>query len=65
MLQDLSPEEFQYMRSALELAQRMGTENAPGRMSYAALAEWFDTTPEDIKNEEQAALEKIRNILHV
>jgi hypothetical protein len=34
-------------------------------MSYQALAEWFDTTPEDIKNEEQAALEKIRNILHV
>lgn len=65
MLQDLSPEEFEYMRSALELAQRIGAENEPGRISYAALAEWFHTTPEDIKNEEQAALEKIRNILHV
>ena len=65
MLQDLSQEEFDYMRSALALAQVLGSENEPGFMSYSALAEWFDTTPEDIKNEEQAALEKLRNILHV
>ena len=65
MLSDLSHEDFAALQIALELAQRTGAASPPGEISYAELAEWFLTTKEDIKNEELAALEKLRNYLHV
>lgn len=65
MISELTREEFQALQVALELHQMLGLVPAPGEISYAELAEWFMTTPQDIKNEELAALEKLRNILHV
>lgn len=65
MLADLSNEEFSALQTALELYQRMDAASQPGQMSYAELAEWYMTTPQDIKNEELCALEKLRNLLHV
>lgn len=65
MLSDLTPEEFQALQVALELYQMVGAVAGPGEISYAELAEWYMTTPQDIKNEELSALEKIRNHLHV
>ncbi len=65
MLSDLTPEEFSYFALSLELAQLMGLAAQPGEISYAELSEWFGTTPQDIKNEELCALEKLRNHLHV
>ena len=64
MLSDLSPEEFAALACALELAQRRGVAAPPGEISYQELADWYLTTPQDIKNEELCALEKLRNILH-
>lgn len=65
MLSDLTPEEFAALQTQLELHQRMGAAASPGEISYAELAEWYLTTPQDIKNEEESALEKLRNHLHV
>jgi hypothetical protein len=65
MLSDLTPEEFEYCRAALALAQALGLEKPPGEISAIALAEWFCTNPSDMKNETEAALEKLRNLLHV
>ena len=65
MLSDLTPEEFEYYRELLHLAQLVGVEKPPGEIGTIALAEWFCTNPADIKNEELAALEKLRNLLHV
>ena len=75
MLSDLSPEEFDAFQAALAYAQalesramredgvRLKLATLPGqRMSYAEIAEWFDTTPQDIRLTEAAALEKLRNI---
>jgi hypothetical protein len=64
MLSDLTPEEFAYFAAALHLAQQCGDAPPPGEISYRELAEWFGTTPQDIKNEELAAIEKLRNLLH-
>ncbi len=65
MLSDLTNEEFEYCRAALALAQAMGLEKPPGEISALALAEWYCTNPSDLKNEELAAIEKLRNLLHV
>jgi len=64
MLSDLSTEDFAALACALELAQRHGEATQPGEISYAELAAWYLTTPQDIKNEELCALEKLRNHLH-
>lgn len=65
MLSDLSPEEFTALQVALELHQRTGAVPPPGEISCRELAEWFMTTPQDIRNWELAILEKLRNALHV
>lgn len=65
MLSDLSADEFRAMAIALAIAQESGSASPPGKISYAELARWFHTTPQDIKNEELAALEKLRHHLHV
>jgi|JI8StandDraft_2_1071088.scaffolds.fasta_scaffold100851_4 hypothetical protein len=65
MLSDLTPEEFRSLAAALHLAQQTGEASPPGEISYRELAEWYHTTPADIKNEELAALEKLRNLLHL
>lgn len=65
MLSDLTPEDFAALSIALELAQRTGAASRPGEISYAELAAWYLTTPQDIKNEELCAMEKLRNALHV
>lgn len=65
MLSDLTDDEFRALATALELAQRTGSASQPGEISYRELAEWFLTTPQDLKNEELAILEKIRHHLHV
>lgn len=65
MLSDLTPEEFTALQIALAIAQENGKASRPGEISYRELAEWFHTTPQDIKNEELSALEKLRNRLHV
>ena len=65
MLSDLSPEEFAALQSALLLAQQCGDASPPGEISYRELAMWFRTTPQDIKNEELCAIEKLRNHLHL
>lgn len=65
MLADLSPEELTALATALELYQRLGEASPPGEISYAELAEWFCTTPADIRDTEKAAIEKLRNYLHV
>jgi len=65
MLSDLTQEEFDYCCAALALAQALGLELPPGEISSRALAEWFCTNPSDIQNEEHAAIEKLRNLLHV
>jgi hypothetical protein len=65
MLSDLTPEEFAAMQLALHMAQQSGDASPPGEISYRELAVWFMTTPQDIKNEELCALEKLRHHLHV
>jgi hypothetical protein len=65
MLSDLSPEEFAALQMALHLAQESGDASPPGEISYRELALHFRTTPQDIKNEELAAIEKLRHHLHV
>ena len=65
MLSDLTPEEFTALKIALAIAQETGDASRPGEISYRGLAEWFRTTPQDIKNEELSALEKLLNALHV
>lgn len=65
MLSDLSPEDFAALQVALEFHQQTGQATPPGEISYAELAVWYLTTPQDIRNEELCALEKIRNALHV
>lgn len=65
MLSDLSPQEFDALKTALELAQRNGEASQPGEISYAELAAAFQTTPQDIKLWELSALEKLRTYLHV
>jgi hypothetical protein len=65
MLSDLTPEEFRALAAALALAQAKGEAKPPGEISYRELAEWYRTTPQDIRNEEICALEKLRNLLHV
>lgn len=65
MLSDLTPDEFDALQTALELYQRNGAAPSDGEISYAELAAWYCTTPQDIKQTELAALEKIRNSLHI
>jgi hypothetical protein len=65
MLSDLTPEEFAALQIALMLAQQSGDASPPGEISYRELATWYRTTPQDIRNEELCAIEKIRNHLHV
>jgi hypothetical protein len=61
MLDDLTQEEFEYMKAALAYAQALGIAKPPGEISYAELAEWFDTHPKDIRIHQMAAIEQIRN----
>ena len=65
MLSDLTPEEFDALKIALELAQRLGEASPPGEISRAELAAWYLTTPQDLAIWEEAVLEKIRAYLHV
>ena len=65
MLSDLTPAEFAALQIALAIAQEHGEASRPGEISYRELAEWFHTTPQDIKNEELSALEKLRHHLHI
>ena len=61
MLSDLTPEEFAAMSEALAIAQASGLAHPPGEISYAELAAWYKTTPQDIRIHERAAIEKLRN----
>ncbi|MEI7912755.1 MAG: hypothetical protein WCK77_24270 [Verrucomicrobiota bacterium] len=65
MLADLTPDQFNDLSRALHLAQAMGEASGPGVISYRELAEWFQTTPQDIRIHELAALEKMRQALGV
>ena len=65
MLSDLSDEEFAALRLNLWLAQESGEAKPRGEISYREIAQYFDTTPEDIRMTELTALEKLRNILHL
>lgn len=65
MLSDLTPEEFTALQVALEFHQMTGAASRPGEITYAELAEWYLTTPQDIRNEELCAIEKIRHALHI
>ena len=61
MLDDLTPEDFAYMKAALEFAQALGVAPPPGEISYKELAEWFCTSHQDVKIHELASIEKVRN----
>lgn len=61
MIADLSTEEFEALRNALEYAQMLGVASPAGKISYAELAEWFFTSPHDVKLCVETALEKCRN----
>jgi hypothetical protein len=61
MLSDLSDEEFRALATALEYAQRLGVAPPPGEISTRELAEWFATTPQDMRTWEAAILEKLRH----
>ena len=61
MLDDLTQEEFEYMKAALHYAQALGIAPPPGKISFAELAEWFATHPKDIRIHQMAAIEQIRS----